>query len=1000
MSAVTIAGLAACTLTSVAPTAMAGGGSLSARSACTPVTTTSGAYTTVKFTAATSCDWVVPVGVTAIDVLAVGGGGSGGSGQSATSISSSGGGGGGGGGGQRRILTGQAVTAGAVYSVSVGAGGSNGAGGSSAVGALVTATGGSSGGSPNFYSGGVGGSGGSGGTGATGSAGGDGKINNSSGPYWGGDNVDVTFAGSTYCTSAGGGGGYLVDRAGGQAPGGACTSARVGGTGAGYSNANGIVNPTSGASNTGAGGGGGGYTVGSSYAGAAGGSGIIVIAYSQGGLTPILGAVTPVGTGFTVPIANYDASYSWAASATVGSASVAGSTVTVTGLPANTSSTVTVTSSRAGYANASASVTGQQERVAQTVTWSPTTVITTTASPLTPSAVPTANGGGAISYSKVSSTTGSCSVDSSTGVLTYSGAGTCTVRATAASTASYLAGSTDVTFTVSRAAQSVTWSPTGAVTTVQSPLTPSTPASALGGASISYSKVSNTTTSCSVDSSSGVLTYSGTGTCTVRATAAETVSYDSGFTDVTFTVSAAPQAVSWSPTSTLSLASISVDLGPASTSGDGAISYSVTSPGGTGCAFADATRPVLTYASSGSCSVTATAASTAGYAQATSSTAIAISRATPTVSWSPVTALAMPAATVTPVAATTTSDGSMTYAVTSDTGAGCSVNAGTGSLTYAATGQCQVTATSVMTTRYSAGSTAATFTVSPPPPPSTGGGSGGGGSGGPSDPGNPSRPNSSTAGAEVSNGPTESTDQAKVPGTATSTRGRALPPRPRDVQVTPIPGGSRSTVRIRQPDGVAGSQVLATVVVVRDSRGAVVSRIRIALEPGQSQATVTVPFVATGYSVNVYNVNEVGVSDGALRQSPLVRATTITARTSSGQPTLFGTLLGRPIYFNGGSAVLDAGDRARLRAIAQVARVANERVFVTGFARRGAGPVSELATLSTRRARAAATYLVEQGVRVWTRYWGAGALNGSGAAADRRVEVRTSALPIPRSLVP
>ncbi len=897
-----------------------------------------------------------------------------------------------------------------------------------------------------------------------------------------------------------------------------------------------------------------------------------IAVWSDGRLAPTFSAPVRTSDGFTVNVTNYDAAYTWTpsiSSATVSVGVASGSTLplTITGLAAGVSRTLTVTASRTGYASASATVIGQAKS-AQTVSWAPTTAITTSGSPLTPSSAATSNGDGAITYSKVSSTTTSCSVDSSTGALTYSGAGTCTVRATAAETAGYLAGTTDVTFTVSRVAQSVTWSPTGAVTTVQSPLTPSTPASALGGASISYSKVSNTTTSCSVDSSTGVLTYSGSGTCTVRATAAQSTNYDSGFTDVTFTISRATptltwnpslsqevpagsttfsaastnsdgvityavtnagstgcslpalsrtlafsadgscevtatvagttdynvitsvktfaiskaaQTVTWSPPSTLSLASISVDLGPASTSGDGAISYSVTSAGGTGCAFADATRPVLTYASSGSCSVTATAASTAGYAQATSSTTLAISRAIPTVSWSPVTALAMPAATVAPAAATTTGDGSMTYAVTSDSGAGCSVNAGTGALTYAATGQCQVTATSVMTTRYSAGSTAATFTVALSPQsitatalstslqpgastslsvtgasgtgaitwtrttglgvcavvgstvtavadgtcvitggiaadiaymaasstvtitvtsPVVNGGTGGGGSGGTSDTGIPSRPNSSTAGVEVSNGSTESTDQTKVPGAATSTRGRTLPPRPRDVQVTPIPGGSRSTVRIRQPEGAAGSQVLATVVVVRDSRGAVVSRISIALEPGQSQATVTVPFVASGYLVNVYNVNEVGVSDGALRQSPLVRATTITARTSSGQPTLFGTVLGRPIYFNGGSAVLDARDRARLRAIAQVARVANERVFVTGFARRGAGPASELATLSTRRARAAATYLVEQGVRVWTRYWGAGSLNGSGSAGDRRVEVRTSALPIPRSLVP
>jgi len=213
-------------------------------------------------------------------------------------------------------------------------------------------------------------------------------------------------------------------------------------------------------------------------------------------------------------------------------------------------------------------------------------------------------------------------------------------------------------------------------------------------------------------------------------------------------------------------------------------------------------------------------------------------------------------------------------------------------------------------------------------------------------------------------------------------------------------GRSRSTVLIKQSQEATGSQVLATVVIVRNSKGAVVTRISVKFEPGQSQAQVTVPFVANGFSVNVYNVNEVGVSSGALNQSSLIRASTIMERTSSGQPTLFGTLIGKPIIFDGGSATLDATDRERLRAIARTAQASNQRIFVTGLARKGGGSEEELATLSARRAKATATYLVGQGLRVWIRYWGAGALLGSGTANDRRAEVRMSPQPIPRHLVP
>jgi len=85
---------------------------------------------------------------------------------------------------------------------------------------------------------------------------------------------------------------------------------------------------------------------------------------------------------------------------------------------------------------------------AQTVTWSPTTALLVSDSPRTPSSLASTNGNGALSYSVVSAGSTGCSVASTTGVLTFSAAGSCTVRATAAATSSYLVGTKDVTFVV------------------------------------------------------------------------------------------------------------------------------------------------------------------------------------------------------------------------------------------------------------------------------------------------------------------------------------------------------------------------------------------------------------------------------------------------------------------------------------------------------------------------------------------------------------------------
>lgn len=906
----------------------------------------------------------------------------------------------------------------------------------------------------------------------------------------GGDALSKPFAGNSYCFSAGGGGGRFTgnsgDNWGGQGGYCASASASVGGMGTSQSKVHGTLQATKGRDITGSGGGGGGFSLGGSGSGANGGSGIVLIAYSLAAPTPILSATTPAGTGFTFTIMNHDALFTWTALASAGSVSVSGSVVTLTGLSALASSTVTVTSSRAGYANGTAAVTGRQEKVIPTVTWAPVTATTAVSSPLTPSVGATTNGGGVISYSLVSNTTSTCVVDASTGVLTLSGTGNCVVRAGAAASPTHLAGATDVTFTVSRAPQTVTWAPVTAISTITSPLTPSAPAVAPGGAGITYSKLSNTTLSCLVDAATGVLTYSGVGNCVVRATAALTSVYDTAFIDVTFTVSRAtptvtwtpetslyipigsttfaaastsspgvisysvtnagttgcllpssartltfsaegscevtasvgsttdynlvtsvktfviaksPQVVTWAPAGSLTLVNLSANLVAATTSGDGAISYAVSSSGGTGCALATPADPNVTFNAAGSCSIIATAVSTSGFAVGTQSATIIISLATPTLSWSPTLALVMPAATVTPAAASTTSDGAISYAVTADTGPNCTVNSVTGTLSYTATGRCQVTASSASSTRFYSGSVAVYFVISLPV---VGGGSDNGNSSG-STPA-PVVTNSSSAelgfSSTPSGGVVESQDQIRVPGAFIPTRGRSLPPPPRGIEVTPSLGRSRSTVLIKQSQEATGSQVLATVVIVRNSKGAVVTRISIKFEPGQSQAQVTVPFVANGFSVNVYNVNEVGVSSGALNQSSLIRASTIMERTSSGQPTLFGTLIGKPIIFDGGSATLDATDRERLRAIARTAQASNQRIFVTGLARKGGGSEEELATLSARRAKATATYLVGQGLRVWIRYWGAGALLGSGTANDRRAEVRMSPQPIPRHLVP
>jgi hypothetical protein len=75
--------------------------------------------------------------------------------------------------------------------------------------------------------------------------------------------------------------------------------------------------------------------------------------------------------------------------------------------------------------------------------------LTTVDSPKTPLALAATSGNGAITYAVNSAGSTGCTVNSSTAVLTYTAAGSCTVRATAAATSTYLVGYIDVTFTFS-----------------------------------------------------------------------------------------------------------------------------------------------------------------------------------------------------------------------------------------------------------------------------------------------------------------------------------------------------------------------------------------------------------------------------------------------------------------------------------------------------------------------------------------------------------------------
>jgi hypothetical protein len=105
-----------------------------------------------------------------------------------------------------------------------------------------------------------------------------------------------------------------------------------------------------------------GYTVGSATV-----SGTSV---NGAALTPTFGTATPTNSGFTVQIANYSNSYTWAGTATAsGSVAINGTgLITVTGVGPGKSSVATITTTRTGYTTGSSTIGATANRVLATST--------------------------------------------------------------------------------------------------------------------------------------------------------------------------------------------------------------------------------------------------------------------------------------------------------------------------------------------------------------------------------------------------------------------------------------------------------------------------------------------------------------------------------------------------------------------------------------------------------------------------------------------------------
>ena len=249
-------------------------------------------------------------------------------------------------------------------------------------------------------------------------------------------------------------------------------------------------------------------------------------------LTPTFGSTTATADGFTVQISNYDASYTWAGTATASGTVVVSGTglVTVTNVAPGTSSTATITTTRIGYVGGTADVTE-------------TSVLGAALTPTFGSTTATADGFTVVisNYSSAYTWAGTATASGSVGITdNFDSTGLATITGVAANTSStatitttrtgYVGGTANVTETSLLAALNPTFGSTTATA---------------DGFTVQISNYDSAYTWSGTATASGTVVVSGTGLVTVTNVAPGTsstatitttrIGYVGGTADVTET---------------------------------------------------------------------------------------------------------------------------------------------------------------------------------------------------------------------------------------------------------------------------------------------------------------------------------------------------------------------------------------------------------------------------------------------------------------------------------
>ena len=329
----------------------------------------------------------------------------------------------------------------------------------------------------------------------------------------------------------------------------------------------------------------------------------------------------------------------------------------------------------------------------------------------------TGSGGGTITYSLGTGSSG-CSVNSGSGAVSFSGAGTCIIDAAAGANGQYAASTTDATLTITvLLAQTVGFSNgTGGANATDSVVLPDTTyvasATGSGGGTITYS-LGTGSSGCSVNSGSGAVSFSGAGTCIIDAAAGANGQYAASTTDatltITVTVTKASQKITFAAISSKTLAASPLTVTATASSGL-AVTFTTSTPAV--CTAGGTNGTTITLVSAGTCTVDANQAGTSVYAAAPQvARSFTVSYASQKITFAAISSKTLAAS---PLTVTATASSGLAVTFTTSTPAVCTAGGTNGAtITLVSAGTCTVDANQAGTSVYAAApQVARSFTVS------------------------------------------------------------------------------------------------------------------------------------------------------------------------------------------------------------------------------------------------------------------------------------------------